>query len=446
MESERFIREYLTQVGKVAESISMEDVDRVIEVLFEAWKGGRWVFTCGNGGSASTATHFACDLAKTVAPQGKRGFKAECLNDNIPLMLALINDEGFDNLFYEQIRTKFQPGDVLICISVHGGAGADKAGLWSQNLLKAMRYAQQNGGKAIGLSGFDGGPMKEIADACIVVPADSTPLVESFHLVLEHLIVFGLKEKLATYEVPSALSEEQAEEARPPQDTESGPLRRRDQAKAVFLDRDGVINELVYYQELGVLDSPFTPGQFRLLPGVGEAIGRFREMGYRVVLVSNQPGMAKGHLSQEEFEAIRAKMSQELAQGGAFLDGEYYCFHHPEAKLESFRVSCSCRKPEPGLILRAAREMDIDLSQSWMIGDGLTDIEAGRKAGCRTVLLGRMKCELCHLMDEEDCQPDLVTSNLLEAATRISHIQREKMVPFPASGQPAERSRYGDLR
>lgn len=111
-------------------------------------------------------------------------------------MLALANDEGFDNLYYEQLKTKFQKGDVLICISVHGGSGRDKAGLWSQNLLKAMNYAKENGGKTIGLSGFDGGAMKELADVCIVVPINSTPHVESFHLVLEHLIISRLKEKI----------------------------------------------------------------------------------------------------------------------------------------------------------------------------------------------------------------------------------------------------------
>ncbi len=196
MENKKFIEDYLSEVQNIAGKISPEEIDKVIEILFEAWKNRSRVYTCGNGGSASTATHFACDLIKTVAPEGKRGFKAECLNDNIPLMLALINDEGWENLYVEQLKTKFQPGDVLLCISVHGGAGADKAGLWSQNLLKAMLYVKENGGKTIGLSGFDGGPMKEIADACIVVPVHSTPLVESFHLVLEHLIVFRLREKL----------------------------------------------------------------------------------------------------------------------------------------------------------------------------------------------------------------------------------------------------------
>ena len=114
-------------------------------------------------------------------------------------MTALINDEGFDNLFYEQLKDRFEEGDVLICISVHGGAGKDKAGLWSQNLLKAMKYAEEMGGKTIGFSGFDGGPMKEITDVCIVVPADSTPQVESFHTALEHLICSCLKERIAKY-------------------------------------------------------------------------------------------------------------------------------------------------------------------------------------------------------------------------------------------------------
>ena len=197
MESRDFVKSYLSEMKGIIEDIPVGDIDRAIELLFEAWRKGGQVFICGNGGSASTATHFACDLSKTTIVGGKRRFKAYCLNDNIPLMSALINDEGFDNLFYEQLKERFQSGDILICISVHGGAGKDRAGLWSQNLLKAMKYAQEMGGKTIGLSGFDGGPMKEIADACIVVPASSTPQVESFHLALEHLICSCLKEKIA---------------------------------------------------------------------------------------------------------------------------------------------------------------------------------------------------------------------------------------------------------
>ena len=193
---EKYIETYLSDMKKVIEAISIDDIDRVVELLFSAWERGNQVFICGNGGSASTATHFSCDLSKTTIVEGKRRFKVHCLNDNIPLITAIINDEGFDNLFIEQLKNWFQKGDILICISVHGGVGRDKAALWSQNLVKAMRYAKEMKGYTIGLSGFDGGVMKEIADACIVVPINSTPQVESFHLALEHLISSCLRQKI----------------------------------------------------------------------------------------------------------------------------------------------------------------------------------------------------------------------------------------------------------
>ena len=205
--------------------------------------------------------------------------------------------------------------------------------------------------------------------------------------------------------------------------------------KAIFLDRDGVINELIYYSEHGIIDSPFTPEQFRLLPKVAQAITKFHELGFKVIIASNQPGIAKGYLSEETFAEIRNKMEKELAKEGVFLDGEYYCFHHPEAKVERFKVNCKCRKPEPGLLLKAAKDMDINLSQSWMIGDGLTDVRAGKSAGCRTILLGKMKCELCHLMDEQDARPDAIALNLLQAAQKVEEVlsQEKSKVLSPKS-------------
>ena len=198
MNNKQYIQNYLKETREITKLISVDAVDKAVELLFNAWRNGNHVYTCGNGGSASTATHFACDLVKTTAAAGKRGLKAECLNDNVPLVLALINDDGFDNLFSEQLKTKAEEGDVLICISVHGGSGSDRAGLWSQNLLRAMSYMQDIGGKSIGLSGFDGGSMKEIADVSVIVPADSTPQVESLHLVIEHLVCGCLREKIIT--------------------------------------------------------------------------------------------------------------------------------------------------------------------------------------------------------------------------------------------------------
>jgi D-sedoheptulose 7-phosphate isomerase len=196
MKNEKQIEQYFSEIKQICDNISREDIDNAIELLLVAWKKDNQVFFCGNGGSAGTATHFMCDLFKVTIVDNKKRFRAFCLNDNIPLMTALINDDGFDNLFIEQLKNLYRAGDVLVCLSVHGGTGRDKAGLWSQNLLKAMDYVKKHGGKTLCFAGFDGGAMKDVADICVVVPFDATPHVEAFHVVLQHLIASRLKEKI----------------------------------------------------------------------------------------------------------------------------------------------------------------------------------------------------------------------------------------------------------
>lgn len=196
MENAKFIGKYLGEMHEIIDKMPSDRINEVIETLFNAWKNGNKVFIMGNGGSASTATHFACDLSKVTIVQNKKRFKVFGLNDNIPLVSALTNDDGWNEIYVEQLKNHFEKNDVVIAFSVHGGSGKDKAGIWSQNLLKALQFAKDNGGIAIGFSGFDGGAMKELADVCVVVPFDSTPHVESFHLVLEHLITFCLLEKI----------------------------------------------------------------------------------------------------------------------------------------------------------------------------------------------------------------------------------------------------------
>ena len=196
IQTKAMIDEHLKETETIASKTSRDSLVKIVDLLFSAWKNERWVFICGNGGSASTATHFACDLAKSTIVPGKKRFKVLSLNENVPLLTAITNDNGWDNLYTEQLLSLFGKGDVLVCLSVHGGTGKDKAGLWSQNLVKAMVLAKQMGGKTIGFSGFDGGVFKEIADACVVVPADSTPHVESFHALYEHLICKCLKARV----------------------------------------------------------------------------------------------------------------------------------------------------------------------------------------------------------------------------------------------------------
>ena len=196
MDHKKFVGEYLDGVQDVVEKISRSDIEATIDVLYEAWREDKAVYIIGNGGSASTSSHFAADLNKYVSDDAPHRFRAFALVDNIPLMSALTNDNGWSDVYSYQLESFMKEGDVLIGISVHGGSGEDKAGPWSQNLLKAVKVAKEKKGKVVGLVGFDGGMLRKLADASIVVPADSTPQVEGFHLVLEHLIASRLKEAI----------------------------------------------------------------------------------------------------------------------------------------------------------------------------------------------------------------------------------------------------------
>lgn len=194
--------------------------------------------------------------------------------------------------------------------------------------------------------------------------------------------------------------------------------------KAVFLDRDGIINELVYFPEQGIVDSPFTPEQMRLTPFAVDAVNRFHELGFRVVLISNQPGIAKGHFDESTFDTISLRMRELLRQGNAYLDGEYYCFHHPNGVREEYRKVCDCRKPRPGLLLRAAKDHNISLAQSFFVGDGLIDVKAGREAGCRTVLVASANRLLLRLLTEQDAEPNYLVRTLEEAVRIVEDVDK----------------------
>lgn len=197
-----WVRRYFDAVVEVALALGSQEpeIKNCVSLLFSLWKQEKWLFVAGNGGSASTATHLAADLVKTVVGSpGQRGLKALALADNIPLASAAANDWGWGEVFRPALETYWQPASALMAISVHGSSGQDQAGAWSQNLLRALKFAKDHGGKTIGLAGFDGGVMKELCDVCIIVPADSTPLVESFHVVLHHLITFRLKAMIADH-------------------------------------------------------------------------------------------------------------------------------------------------------------------------------------------------------------------------------------------------------
>lgn len=177
-------------------------------------------------------------------------------------------------------------------------------------------------------------------------------------------------------------------------------------APAVFLDRDNTI-----IRDRGYLSDP---DQVALIPGAAKAILRFSEVGYLVVVVSNQSGVARGLLTEENLQAVHARVEERLAAEGVKLDGAYYCpyLDGAEATVNAYRRASNLRKPQPGMLLKAARELGIDLTRSWMIGDSPTDVEAGRRAGCRTILLQGDGAAAAATA----CRPTHTAGSLMEAA------------------------------
>ena len=155
---------------------------------------------------------------------------------------------------------------------------------------------------------------------------------------------------------------------------------------AVFLDRDGVINELVPEEASGVPESPYRPDDVRLMAGVRESLERLRETGMAVIVVSNQPAAAKGIATAEALDAVHDRVVELLGDTASVVAEWRYCRHHPDAIDPALR-GCECRKPRPGMLLDAARALGLDLGRSWTVGDADRDIEAGRAAGTRTVLV-----------------------------------------------------------
>lgn len=188
--------------------------------------------------------------------------------------------------------------------------------------------------------------------------------------------------------------------------------------RAVFLDRDGTINRLVYYPDHGFVDSPFRASQLRLLPGAATAIRALSSKGFFLVLASNQPGFAKGNMTKKAFGEIDRRLDALLLKEGARLDAKYYCMHHPQAKVKSLRKRCGCRKPRPGMLFASAKMHGIDLRRSYMVGDGINDVKAGRAAGCRTVFIGSFKPELWKFFGGKE-RPSIVAKSLAAAVKKI---------------------------
>ena len=169
--------------------------------------------------------------------------------------------------------------------------------------------------------------------------------------------------------------------------------------KAVFLDRDGTMAPDVHYCR--------RPEDFELFPYTAKAVGLLNERGLKVIVITNQSGIARGYFTEDTLANIHQKMERELAKEGAFVDAIYYCPHHPDD-------NCDCRKPKPKLVLQAAKDFNIDLKHSFVVGDLQMDIDLGKVAGCKTILIGNPS-----VIKDKAIVPDAISPNLLEAARLI---------------------------
>lgn len=196
-----FIKAYIEQEKRDMDSVRYEDIKKVVEILFEAWKGGKQVFIFGNGGSASTASHFACDIAKgtlqRIYDHTEKRFRVMSLTDNVAIMTAFANDLSYEDMFSQQLNHYVNEGDVVIAITGSGN---------SPNVIKAVELAKRFKAMTIALLGFDGGKLKDIADHSIIVKSRHYGRIESVHLMIHHLVASYLYEKIRQYNEPKMLN------------------------------------------------------------------------------------------------------------------------------------------------------------------------------------------------------------------------------------------------
>ncbi len=183
MEYQAKLQSYIETEIKVLQSLNLDDINTVMNVLEQARKSHKHIFICGNGGSAATASHFCCDFNKGISETQEDKYDFECLSDNIPTMMAVANDLSYDEIFRVPLRNKMKPGDILIGISGSGN---------SMNVVNAFSYAKEIGGTTIALVGYRGGKLKEMADYSIHVDIDDMQISEDVHMMLDHMMMHVL--------------------------------------------------------------------------------------------------------------------------------------------------------------------------------------------------------------------------------------------------------------
>jgi len=301
-------------------------IEAIAQAMINAFRRGGKVVFFGNGGSAADAMHLAAELSGRYL-MDRPALDGVALT-SLSSISAIGNDYGYERVFVRQLEACIRKGDVAVGLSTSGS---------SRNVVLALERAKEMGAVTVGFTG-PGGTIKDMVDLALTIPTRSTPRIQEAYMCAGHIIC-GLVEK--------------------------GMFGH----KAVFVDRDDTIAKDVPYCS--------RPEDLHLFPGVGRSIKKLNDAGFLVVLVTNQPGVGRGYFDVATLDEIHEKLKADLSADGARLDAISYCPHRPEE-------GCSCRKPATGMLERAVKDLNIDLSSSFVIGNGDHDVAMGRAAGCRT--------------------------------------------------------------
>ena len=328
----RLVSMELKESADAIASIDVEQLLSIARILVKTFRAGRKLVLFGNGGSAADAQHIAAEFS------GRYAMERKALNaiafTNLSAATAISNDYSYEKVFERQVEASVHQGDAVMAISTSGN---------SKNVLLAVEKARSIGAITIGLTG-KAGKLKDVVDAPLVVPSSRSPRIQEGYMAAAHVIC-GLVEK-AIFGRP-----------------------------AVFVDRDDTLAKDVPYCS--------RPEDLKLMNGASQAIKRLNEAGYLVIVVTNQSGIDRGLFDEDMLQKIHDKLRSELAKGGARLDAIYHCPHRPEA-------GCNCRKPDLGMIEQAMKEFDIDILDSYVIGDSDDhDMELAKRIGCPGVKVGK---------------------------------------------------------
>jgi len=371
-----FSSSFLAEVQEIAAQLDAAAVERVVDSLVAVRKRGGRLFVLGVGGSAANASHAVNDFRKLA------GIETYAPTDNVSELTARVNDEGWPSVFAAWLQgSRLQARDAVMVLSVGGGSLEQNV---SPNIVAALDYSKSAGATIVGIVGRDGGYTARVADACVVIPGVQakrvTPHTEAFQSVVLHLMV----SHPALQQAP----------------TKWESLNPGHERSAIFLDRDGVLNEAVMRE-----GKPYPPARiedFRIPDGTAAALAKLKQRDFLLLVVSNQPDVARGAQRREVVEQMASRLRAELP-----LDGVLTCYHDDQD-------NCDCRKPRPGMMLDAAKKYGLNLSRSYMIGDRWRDIDAGAKAGCKTIWIDRRYSEQAPAV-----KPDARVTSLAEAVEWI---------------------------